>query len=38
MQYTKDGKIPQLIFKPGRNDACPCGSGLKYKKCHGRAG
>lgn len=22
--------------KPGRNDACPCGSGLKYKKCHGR--
>jgi hypothetical protein len=21
--------------KVGRNDACPCGSGLKYKKCHG---
>lgn len=20
--------------KPGRNDLCPCGSGLKYKKCH----
>ncbi len=20
---------------PGRNDACPCGSGKKYKKCHG---
>jgi hypothetical protein len=19
--------------KPGRNDPCPCGSGLKYKKC-----
>lgn len=19
----------------GRNDACPCGSGKKYKKCHG---
>lgn len=19
----------------GRNDPCPCGSGLKYKKCHG---
>jgi SEC-C motif len=19
--------------KPGRNDACPCGSGRKYKKC-----
>jgi uncharacterized protein len=23
---------------PGRNDPCPCGSGLKYKKCHGAAG
>jgi uncharacterized protein len=21
--------------KLGRNDPCPCGSGLKYKKCHG---
>ena len=19
----------------GRNDACPCGSGMKFKKCHG---
>ncbi len=24
------------IDKVGRNDPCPCGSGLKYKKCHGR--
>jgi hypothetical protein len=22
--------------KPARNDPCPCGSGKKYKKCHGR--
>jgi preprotein translocase subunit SecA len=22
--------------KVGRNDPCPCGSGAKYKKCHGR--
>ncbi len=22
--------------KTGRNDLCPCGSGKKYKKCHGR--
>jgi preprotein translocase subunit SecA len=22
--------------KVGRNDPCPCGSGLKYKKCHGK--
>jgi preprotein translocase subunit SecA len=21
--------------KAGRNDPCPCGSGKKYKKCHG---
>ena len=20
----------------GRNDACPCGSGKKFKNCHGR--
>ncbi len=24
--------------KPGRNDPCPCGSGKKYKKCHGAPG
>ncbi|WP_419935037.1 preprotein translocase subunit SecA [Candidatus Palauibacter sp.] len=23
---------------PGRNAPCPCGSGRKYKKCHGRPG
>ncbi len=22
---------------PGRNEACPCGSGQRYKACHGRA-
>ncbi len=22
--------------KPGPNEPCPCGSGLKYKKCHGK--
>jgi len=22
--------------KVGRNDPCPCGSGIKYKKCHGK--
>ncbi|OHC29581.1 MAG: hypothetical protein A2Y50_12475 [Pseudomonadales bacterium RIFCSPLOWO2_12_59_9] len=21
------------VYQPGRNDPCPCGSGLKYKKC-----
>lgn len=27
---------PWADKKIGRNDPCPCGSGLKYKKCHGR--
>jgi preprotein translocase subunit SecA len=22
--------------KVGRNDSCPCGSGKKYKNCHGK--
>jgi uncharacterized protein len=37
MNYMKDGRISHMVMKPGRNDPCPCGSGLKYKKCHGRA-
>jgi preprotein translocase subunit SecA len=29
-------KTPVTVEKePGRNDPCPCGSGKKYKKCHG---
>jgi len=27
-----------LFDKVGRNDICPCGSGKKYKKCHGSTG
>jgi len=31
-------KIMQLAFaNVGRNDPCPCGSGKKYKHCHGRS-
>jgi preprotein translocase subunit SecA len=32
-------KPKQVIRKEkvGRNDPCPCGSGKKYKKCHGAA-
>ena len=26
---------PPDVAKVGRNDRCPCGSGLKYKRCHG---
>jgi preprotein translocase subunit SecA len=28
-------KVPAGGMKAGRNDACPCGSGKKFKKCHG---
>ena len=28
-------KVPAGEMKAGRNDACPCGSGKKFKKCHG---
>ena len=27
--------VPLRVESVGRNDPCPCGSGLKYKKCHG---
>jgi preprotein translocase subunit SecA len=26
----------RTIAKVGRNDPCPCGSGFKYKQCHGK--
>jgi preprotein translocase subunit SecA len=29
--------IVRDLPKVGRNDPCPCGSGKKYKKCHGTA-
>ncbi len=32
--YVKDKDDP--FADVGRNDPCPCGSGLKYKKCHGK--
>lgn len=25
----------QTVARVGRNEQCPCGSGLKYKRCHG---
>ncbi len=29
-------QTPDTSKKVGRNDPCPCGSGKKYKKCHGK--
>ena len=40
-QVAPGGKGSQPIRvekKVGRNDPCPCGSGKKYKNCHGRMG
>ena len=33
-----DANLAQGLPKVGRNDPCPCGSGKKYKACHGRLG
>jgi preprotein translocase subunit SecA len=35
LQQNK-GMTVQRTVKVGRNDPCPCGSGKKYKQCHGR--
>ena len=41
MAGSNGGGAPQQVVrgqeKVGRNDPCPCGSGKKYKKCHGTA-
>ena len=34
-QGTLEQKPVLAKKKAGRNDPCPCGSGKKYKKCHG---
>ncbi|MFL5094184.1 MAG: preprotein translocase subunit SecA [Xanthobacteraceae bacterium] len=33
---VRDPKNPASWGKVGRNEPCPCGSGKKYKHCHGR--
>jgi preprotein translocase subunit SecA len=36
---STNGNAPRVTGeKVGRNDPCPCGSGKKFKKCHGVAG
>ncbi len=35
-QATPERKPATATKKPGRNDPCHCGSGKKFKKCHGR--
>jgi preprotein translocase subunit SecA len=35
-QVTDPGTVTEPVPKVGRNDPCPCGSGKKYKNCHGK--
>ena len=43
LELMYEGKMPIMVperanwpKKIGRNELCPCGSGKKYKRCHGR--
>jgi preprotein translocase subunit SecA len=36
-EQKRSGTVVREAEKIGRNDPCPCGSGLKYKKCCGGA-
>jgi preprotein translocase subunit SecA len=33
---ARNPQDPQSWGKVGRNEPCPCGSGKKFKHCHGR--
>jgi preprotein translocase subunit SecA len=35
-QAADPATVAAAVPKVGRNDPCPCGSGKKYKQCHGR--
>ena len=37
MDHAPKPATRRVEATPGRNHACPCGSGKKYKKCHGAA-
>jgi uncharacterized protein len=36
MSASEEGNLKSKFANAGRNDPCPCGSGLKFKKCHGK--
>jgi hypothetical protein len=42
IDFVSESKIQSTtepaFAKVGRNDPCPCGSGKKYKQCHGLKG
>ncbi len=33
---TEEAQLQKTFAKAGRNEPCPCGSGRKFKHCHGR--
>jgi preprotein translocase subunit SecA len=33
---VRQAPVRNMEPKIGRNDACPCGSGKKFKQCHGK--
>src|SRR5216117_2723154 len=33
---TEEAQLQKAFAKAGRNEPCPCGSGRKFKHCHGR--
>ena len=33
---AEEAKLREAFARTGRNDPCPCGSGKKFKQCHGR--
>jgi preprotein translocase subunit SecA len=35
-QAERNPKDPTTWGKVGRNEVCPCGSGKKFKHCHGK--
>ncbi len=34
--HLEDARLDQAYARAGRNDQCPCGSGRKFKRCHGQ--
>lgn len=33
---VEEKRVQSQFARTGRNDPCPCGSGIKFKKCHGQ--
>lgn len=36
IMLAEDAELAKALAKTGRNESCPCGSGLKLKHCHGQ--